>query len=179
MSNRLLRIPNDRWQDAIEIGNGVVEGTVEAATQDGTTSLTNIWHPGPRNDVWYRYTASVASVLQISGCSGEPEEERHINLISVHAAGPGTEFNELGAARFYFFPRYNWCFTDWGDIQVPLAAGQSVLIRVAVERLVPFAFDPEITEPSLRFRLQVPEPDSVLGGWVTLCVIAGLARRRG
>lgn len=186
LSNRLLRVPNDRWQDAIEIGsNEVVEGTVEAATRDGSTSLEFFYYdPRPYEDVWYRYAASVDSTIQVTGCSGEPEEMRHTNVISIHSDGPGTPENELAAARFYFYPNLNICFGDWGLPSVithPMTAGQSVLIRVAVEgaSFFPDFFVDEPWERSPRFRFEVvPEPGAVVCAAGALSVLARLARRR-
>lgn len=190
LSNRLLRVSNDRWQDAIEIGNEVVEGTVEAATRDGLSSLEGcdlveafLWCHH-RNDVWYRYTASAATTIAVTGCSGEPEEQRHTNLISIHSDGPGTRENELAASRFSFFPEANTCFDDQlsrEPITLSMTSGQSVLIRVAVEEPIFFFFaNPmESMEWSPRFRFEViPEPGSVAGAVAAVAVLAHLARRR-
>jgi hypothetical protein len=174
LSNRLLRMPNDRWQDAIAIGDGVVEGTLELATPDGSTSLEYgyYFYFGPNDDVWYRYTANTATVLQITDCSGGSESQR--NLISVHSDGPGTILNELAAARFIYSPNLDACGIVPGPIEVPLAAGQSALIRVANDPSY-LQFTATTVET---FSFRVPEPELGMSGFVALAALAVLARRR-
>lgn len=177
LSQGLLRLRNDRWQDAIPIGNGVVEGSVDAATQDGSSSLATYWQAGAEDDVWYRYTTSATRTIAISGCPRDLDEEIHVNLISVHRSGPGTPSNELDAEIFVFDPQFGYCSTYFGGLHVALAAGQSVLIRVAVGDARRGFLGPDVPS-SKAFELEVPEAGAMLGGWTTWIALAWLARRR-
>lgn len=175
ISQRLLRMPNDRWQDAIAIGNGVLEGTLEAATSDGSSSFDfNYYFTTRSDDVWYRYTASGATVLRITDCSEGSESRR--NLVSVHSAGPGTTQNEIAAALFFYMDAFDACAIYPGPIEVPLAAGQSVLIRVARDDPMYFYSYPE--PYPYAFSLLVPEPSAAVSGTAAFAALARLARRR-
>jgi hypothetical protein len=60
-----------------------------------------------------------------------------------------------------------------------MTAGQTVLIRVAVEEYVPHYSVPIEVFSSTKFRFQVvPEADSAAGAWIIVATLAGLVRRR-
>lgn len=156
-----LRPCGDRWQDAPVAVLGLIRGSLVGATTDGSSSLGG----GP--DAWYRYTAAGAETLELAACGADSE-----TILSVHSAGPGVLGNELATA-------YEWAQSDHpadcaaypAPIAVPLAAGQTVWIRVAA------SWSDSIDTAG--FFLRVPEPGASALGACALAVlglVAGLRR---
>lgn len=155
-----LRPCGDRWQDAPVAARGLIRGSLVGATTDGSSSL------GGGADAWYKYTAAGAETLELAACGADSE-----TILSVHSAGPGVPGNEMAAA-------YQWsqsdhpadCYAYPAPIAVPLAAGQTVWIRVAA------GWSDFIDTAG--FSLRVPEPGASALGACALAVLGFAARLR-
>ena len=155
-----LRPCGDRWQDAPVAVRGLIRGSLVGATTDGSSSL------GGEPDAWYRYTAAGAETLELAACGADNE-----TILSVHSAGPGVLGNEVAAA-------YEWsqsdhpadCYAYPALIAVPLAANQTVWIRVAAGS--------SDSIDTAGFFLRVPEPGASALGACAVAVLGLVVRLR-
>jgi hypothetical protein len=127
---------NDACTGAPVIGIGTIEGSTVGSTQDGSASC------GGSSDVWYWVQAPEQGTLRVTTCGTNdlPGTDQGIDtVLSLHAGPcPGTVANEHPGAC-----NDDWtsssappCTTDQGlprdsVVQIPVTAGQYVLIRVA------------------------------------------------
>ena len=127
---------NDACSDAQEIPpwDILLFGTLARATNDGSTSCGD---SSSQPDVWYKYTADQAGLLNVSTCGTHDVEDEDLgmdSIISIHSGCPGTTANEIV------------CNDDWGDggcsgtdggimrdsaVEANLAKGDTVYIRVS------------------------------------------------
>ncbi len=131
-----------------------MEGSVEAATKDGSTALD--------------YNVPLLPEFERRRLVPLPRQRGHVardhglfrrtrgasshQQVSVHpVGGPGTERQRAGVARFHFnltrILHQRACVTRRAPIAVPMIAGQTVLIRVAVEEYPSFYSAPTRPAP--------------------------------
>jgi len=167
--------PNDAWQNAITLTEGATAGTLDNATNDGSSTGGQPGQP----DVWYTYTPPYTYAFPINTCGSNdlPGEDMGVDtVLSIHSAGPGTIANQLVANDDW--PDGNdptACTANdlgWkGDsaVRMPLTAGQTVYIRVA-------RYDGSTDGD---FVIYLPEPDLLMQLGGGLGFLALLNRRRG
>lgn len=123
---------NDNCGNATVIGNGAYAGTLEGATNDGT-SACGASSSSP--DVWYRYTASCTGTMTASTCGthdGPGLDQGIDTVLSVLSGCGGTEL----ACDDDDNPQIACAGTDQGlfrdsAVALSVTAGQVVYIRVA------------------------------------------------
>lgn len=72
---------NDSCGSATTVNDGIVSGTTNGASADGSDTCL----PGVRPDVWHEYTASCTGRLIVDACGSDVS-----TIVSIHNACPGT-----------------------------------------------------------------------------------------
>jgi hypothetical protein len=130
---------NEDCINAIVIDEGLYLGATQAAAKDGGSSCGLTSAP----DVWYRFTAAVDGVLRANTCGthdGITGVDTGVDtILSLHSVCPGSTSNELTCNDTWdlSLTDSNACAgtdgANFGDsaVATPMAAGQTILIRVA------------------------------------------------
>ncbi|MBI3846343.1 MAG: hypothetical protein HY292_17065 [Planctomycetes bacterium] len=127
---------NDACANAMLVGLGQTLDSLAGATADGSSTCGGDGLP----DLWYRFVGTCTGTLHVNTC-GTMQRSSMDTILSVHAGCPGTTANEVTC---------NDDAVDGDDpaicgdpnttdsaVAVPVAAGQSLFIRVARYPLSP------------------------------------------
>lgn len=135
-ATRLLRAYyppiNDACASATLIADGTITGTTVGSATDGNDSCAI----GSGPDVWYRYEATCDGFLRADTCGSALAA-----VISVHDGCPGDFLNQWACNRHCPGDPCGLGHSCIGGVDVPVATGQVLLIRVAGVGSASGAFD--------------------------------------
>ena len=121
---------NDFCPNAIQISNGVYNGTLVGASNDGTASCGS---SATNEDVWYRYTATCDGTLTATMCGTHDTGGIDLGMDSVLSIFSGCGGTELACNDdgFGFCGGLDQGAIRDSGINLAVTAGQSVLLRVS------------------------------------------------